>query len=151
MTMFAQLQTETPAPYLVVDLGEGTEWLSSRLFVFAVLLRAMRQTETFVFVETQGGTRGRFLGFASTQQTRWALAHAYPWLEADYAQACAEVTLPQRTPNHGVEPFVVDETGRLTHGVAHQIATKFVFAVQVPPPTAPASAASEWVRSEASG
>src|SRR4051794_12509568 len=37
MTMFMQLEDEGPAPYLVVDLGEGREWLSSRLFIFAVL------------------------------------------------------------------------------------------------------------------
>src|SRR3954451_905639 len=51
MTMFAQLQTEEPAPHLVVDLGEGREWLSSRLLLFAALLRAMRATRTLVFVE----------------------------------------------------------------------------------------------------
>lgn len=145
MTMFAQLQTEAPAPHLVVDLGEGKEWLSSRLFVFAILLRAMRHTRTLVFVETQGGVRGRFVGLASTEQTRWALARAYPWLEADYADAYAQATLLERTPSPGPNPFVVDEAGRLTQSVAHNIATQFVYAVQKPRPAGTPSAPNEWV------
>lgn len=152
MTMFAQLQTEDPAPYLVVDLGEGREWLSSRLFVFAILLRAMRQTSTLVFVDTQGGVRGRFVGLATTEQTRWAMARAYPWLEADYAQAYANATAAQRTPNPSTEPFVLDATGRLTHDTAHRVATDFVFAVQAAPPvTTPGDRPPDWVEVQVPG
>jgi hypothetical protein len=146
MTMFAQLQGEAPAPYLVVDLGEGREWLTSRLYIFAILLRAMRQTGALLFVETVGGVRGRFVGLASPEHVRWALAHAYPWLEADYAYAYAQATTSRQTPNPNVEPFVLDDNGRLAENVAHQVATNFVFAVQVVPPGAGVPTTSdEWV------
>jgi hypothetical protein len=145
MTMFAQLQTEAPAPYLVVDLGDGKEWLSSRLFVFAILLRAMRQTRTLVFVDTQGGVRGRFVGLASNVQIRWALARAYPWLEADYAEAYSNATVAQRSPNSAAESFVVDQTGRFTQDVAWRIATNFVFAVQRAPAAGTPLSPDEWV------
>jgi len=145
MTMFAQLQLEGPAPYLVVDLAEGREWLTSRLYVFARLLRAMRRTEALVFVETAGGVRGRFVGLAAPERVRWALAHAYPWLEADYAHAYAEATLGHRTPNRNGEPFVVDDEGRLLQVVAHDVATKFVFAVQQVPAAPALPPTDDWV------
>jgi hypothetical protein len=151
MTMFAQLQGEAPAPYLVVDLGEGREWLTSRLYIFAILLRAMRQTGALLFVETVAGVRGRFVGLASPEHVRWALAHAYPWLEADYATAYAQATTARQTsnpnPNPNVDPFVLDDNGRLAQEVAHQVATNFVFAVQVVPPGAavPTTTNDQWV------
>jgi hypothetical protein len=145
MTMFAQLNVEQPAPYLLVDLGEGREWLTSRLYVFARLLRAMRGTRMLVFVETVSGIRGRFVGLAAPEAIRWALARSSPWLEADYAQAYAQATQGYRTPAGAGEPFVVDARGRLSQQVAHQIATGFVFAVQQTPPGAPAQPGTDWV------
>ena len=67
LTMFAQLESEAPAPYLVVDLADGRDWLTSRLYIFAILLRAMRQTGALVFVESVGGVRGRFVGLRRTR------------------------------------------------------------------------------------
>jgi hypothetical protein len=144
MTMFAQLAAEEPAPFLAVDLGEGREWLTTRLLIFSALLRNMRQTRTLVFVETAGAVRGHFVGLASTESVRWAIARAYPWIERAYAQAYAEATT-LRAPARE-EPFVTDSSGRLRHEVAHGIATNFVFAVQQkPPPLRKAQAPADWV------
>src|SRR5215211_7926049 len=145
MTMFAQLEQEEPAPYLVVDLGAGREWLTTRLYIFSSLLRATRRTRTLSFVETAGGVRGRFTGLASTERVRYALAHAYPWLEAHYADAYAGATVNYRTPASVDTPFIVDDQGRLLLSTAHTIATRFVFAVQQKPPPPKVTEAPGWV------
>lgn len=89
MTLFEQLNNPTAFDYAVVDLEEGKAWLTSRLFLFAVLLERMRNLRSFVFVHREGGLTRRFLGIASPRQVRWALAMQYPWLEAAWAQAYA--------------------------------------------------------------
>ena len=96
-TMFEQLGREEPAPYLVVDLGSGHEWLSSRLYLLASMLVSMRRTRALVFVETAGDVRGRFVGIAPAGEVRWALARAQPWLEADFAFAYELATAWWRT------------------------------------------------------
>jgi hypothetical protein len=147
LTMFAQLNVEAPAPYLAVDLGTGREWLTSRLFIFAVLLRAMRRTQVLVFLETSGDVRGRFVGLATCERVRWSLAHSCPWLEQAYAQAYANAISGQPVP--GAEaPFVTDSSGRLREDVAHRVATDFVFAVQAVPAgmaLTPETAPANWV------
>ena len=148
LTMFAQLNLEAPAPYLAVDVGTGREWLTSRLLVFAVLLRAMRETRVLVFLETAGDVRGRFIGLATCERVRWSLAHAYPWLERAYAQAYANATSVPPAPAAPTEEgsFVTDNFGRLRQSVAHQIATDFVFAVQQDAPSlTPQAAPADWV------
>jgi hypothetical protein len=81
-----QLEDETPATYAVVDLGQGQEWLTSRLYIFALLLHRMRGVRVFVFVQGHA-TRRRFVGFAETSRIRWALAQRFPWLEEAFAYA----------------------------------------------------------------
>jgi hypothetical protein len=146
LTMFQQLNLEAPAPYLAVDLGTGREWLTSRLFIFAVLLRAMRRTEVLAFLETAGDVRGRFVGLAACERVRWSLAHAYPWLEQAFARAYADATsnAPGTTEDAS---FVTDNEGRLEQSVAHRIATNFVVAVQrnAPRRAAKAEPPPDWV------
>jgi hypothetical protein len=48
-----------------------------------------------VFVETAAGIRNRFIGTASPEAVRWALARRYPWLEYAYAQVYAQIGMPQ--------------------------------------------------------
>jgi hypothetical protein len=158
LTMFAQLNLEAPAPYLTVDLGAGREWLTSRLFIFSILLRAMRRTQVLVFLETAGDVRGRFVGMATCERVRWSLAHAYPWLEEEYARAYANATSGPPVPPRGrraaapppVPPgedaaFVTDTMGRLAESVAHRVATGFVFAVQNQPPVMAGPPPADWV------
>ena len=54
-------------------------------------------------------------------------------------------TLGHRTPNPSGEPFVVDDQGRLLQAVAHDVATKFVFAVQQVPVGPVQPATDDWV------
>lgn len=77
--------------YAVIDLGTGERWLTSHLFIFALMLERMRGLQWFVFLETSGEVRRRFIGTATPAAVRWALAQRYPWLEAAFAHAYAQV------------------------------------------------------------
>jgi hypothetical protein len=87
MALFDQIRDETASDYAVIDLGEGDKWLTSRLFIFAVMLQRMRGLRCFVFLETSGGVRRRFVGMAPPGVVRWSLAMRYPWLESALAKA----------------------------------------------------------------
>ena len=151
-TMFEQLAAEAPAPHVLVDLGEGHDWLTTRLYLFALMLATMRRTRTLVFVETVTGVRGRFVGLATVGQVCAALASAYPWLEADYAHAFAEASMTWRTGQlaGGQAAFVLDHYGRLAPGVAQSLVRNFLTNVKngaLPP----ASGDREWVNEIVNG
>lgn len=101
-----QLNDDATGDYAEINLGGGREWLTSRLFIMAIVLARMQGIGCFVFVETAGSVRKRFVGWADPARVRWALAKAYPWLEAAYADAYAAVTGPSNA-------IVVSGTGRL--------------------------------------
>jgi hypothetical protein len=83
-----------PTDFAIVDLGAGRSWLTTRLFIVAILLKRMRSLKTFVFVETRDGIDKKFIGDVAPDVVRWALARAYPWLEDAYASAYSQ--LPNR-------------------------------------------------------
>jgi hypothetical protein len=85
---------ETSTDYALVDLGGGSEWLTSRIFILAVLLERMRGLRCVVFVETQNGVRGRLVGLAAPRHIRWSFAQQWPWLEAAYVRAYQGVVFP---------------------------------------------------------
>lgn len=89
--LFQELLAPGGADYAIVDLGCGQEWLTSRLFVFAVVLGEARGLRAFVFLETTPGTRRKFVGFASPANVRRMLALRYPWLEESLARALNDV------------------------------------------------------------
>lgn len=88
-TLFKELLKPTQADYAIVDLGEGKKWLTSRLFVFALILGEVKGLRAFVFVEKAGGIRRRFLGTATPANVRRNLGGRYPWLEEAFARALA--------------------------------------------------------------
>src|SRR5262245_515539 len=92
-----------PAAYAIVDLEIGRSWLTTRLFIVAILLKRMRSLKTFVFVESREGLNKRFIGVVAPDVLRWALAREYPWLEDAYAEAYS------RLPNHRI----LSESGTL--------------------------------------
>lgn len=88
-TLFEELLKPTQADYAIVDLGDGKKWLTSRLFVFALILGEVRGLRAFVFVEQAGWIRRRFLGIATPANVRRSLGARYPWLEEAFARALA--------------------------------------------------------------
>lgn len=86
---FQELLNNGSADYVVVDLGKGQEWLTSRLFLFALILGMVRNLRTLVFLESSNGVRRRFLATANPSDVYRTLALRYPWLEEAWLQASA--------------------------------------------------------------
>jgi hypothetical protein len=142
--IFAQLQDETPADYVVIDIGDGTEWLSSRLFIVAVLFERMRGVRCIVFTEGAGENAGRFVGTASPQAVRWCLARASPWFEVAFARALtvAAPWVPASFPTGN--QLVRNERGALALPVANRVAQEFIFSLQAA--SKPAGATTDWLK-----
>jgi hypothetical protein len=88
-TLFEELLKPTPADYAIVDLGSGEKWLTSRLFIFSLILWEVTGLRAFVFLETANGVRRRFLAVATPDNVRRRLGQRYPWLEEACARALA--------------------------------------------------------------
>jgi hypothetical protein len=98
-TMLEQAQSTLPADFAEINLGTGDAWLTSRLFIAAVMLERMRGVQVFVFLESTPGTTRRFVAIAPLAYVRWSLAQQFPWLEAAWARAYLNIfpTPPQGT------------------------------------------------------
>jgi hypothetical protein len=82
-----QLNISGTGDFAEINLGRGTEWLSSRLFIMSIIFSRMKGLKCFVFVETTESARRRYVGWVEPGKLRWALAKQYPWLEQAYADA----------------------------------------------------------------
>jgi hypothetical protein len=144
--LFDEISEPRPADYAVLDLGSGGHWLTSRVFIFSVLLERMRGLRCVVFVETAGDVRRQFVGMATPQQVRWALGRRYPWLEVAYGQAYA--TALGQHPLAGGAPLVTPPDGMLPAYVANSIASSYLAALFRPagpgPHQGPAPDTDEW-------
>ncbi len=87
LSLFEQFKDNEMLDYALIDIGDGKKWLTSRLFIFAIMLERMRGLRRLVFVQTTPDAYQRFLGTASPLEVRWKLAMLYPWLELAYTQA----------------------------------------------------------------
>lgn len=100
------ISTPLRADYAIIDLGSGQEWLTTRLFLFALLSDTVTKLRAFVFVEQSGGTREKFLGVAAPSDTWKSLAIKYPWLDEAFHRAAGdcykEITLEDKD---GVQKF----------------------------------------------
>jgi hypothetical protein len=143
-TLFEQFTAKGPADYVVVDLGDGRQWLTSRLYLFAVMLQRMRGVKAFVFLATGEGNRpGAYLGSALADDIRWGLAKRYVWFEASFARAYADRVLPPAVA--WPDPSLAfSATGAVDADVASGIAHAFVNGIQQPAPPLPAET-GEWV------
>lgn len=86
-TLFEQLSIEGGAEVAMIDLGRGDRWLTSRLFLFAVLLERNRGVRCLAFTYDRPDYPRAFFGVAAPRNVRFALAQASPWLEAAWAHA----------------------------------------------------------------
>lgn len=89
--MLKQVQSTAAADYALIHLGSGQEWLTSRLFIAAVMMERMRGAKVFVFTESAPAGTRQFLAVSDLRQLRWRLAQRYPWLETAYIRALAPV------------------------------------------------------------
>jgi hypothetical protein len=159
-TMLEQVQSTTPADFATIGLGAGDAWLTSRLYIAAVMMERMRGAQVFVFVERTPSTERRLVAVASVRQVRWALARRYPWLEAAYLRASLFVFPLEIPPGAQALPaeaswlpnprtlilnpsIVTSDTGGLEPYRARQIVGNFVELLQSPS-LSPANK-DEWV------
>ena len=96
--MLEQVELRTPADFAIIQLGDGDEWLTSRLFIAAVMLERMRNVRALVFVERGENTEQRFVAIVAPRQLRWVLAQKYPWLEAAWLRAVGARVFGQHGP-----------------------------------------------------
>ena len=75
------------ADYLVIDLRDGNAWLTSRLFLFAVVLPPVLGLRCFVFVGNHNQLPCYFLGLASPHSVARALERRWPWLHRAKVEA----------------------------------------------------------------
>jgi len=159
--MLEQVQIGAPADYAVIGLGEGKEWLTSRLYIAAVMMERMRGLQTFVMVEQCATADRRFVAVASVRQLRWALARRYPWLEAAWTRASISVfpaygpvgqALPQGAawlPDPRTlpvyEPLITSDQGAFAPSSARLVVSRFLEFVQETNPQTSLANKSEWV------
>jgi hypothetical protein len=161
--MLEELQSGTPADFALVALGEGKEWLTSRLYIAAVMMERMRNVKVFVFVERVLTTERRFVAVAPVRQLRWALARRYPWLEAAWTRCVLSVFPGGYPPNAPVlpvgakwlpdprtlsvpQPIVTSDTGALGPQQARQLVGNFIDSLQSTKRPTPPSMALEWAK-----
>ena len=90
-TLFEQLADTIPIDVLVLDLGKGHEWLTTRLYLFSSLLERLRGVRCIVALHTHDGREGQVLGSISPTDLRAALNTEEPWLEPTYVSAWNEI------------------------------------------------------------
>jgi hypothetical protein len=132
--LIQQISSSGTADYAVIDLGDGRQWLTSRLFLIAELLDRMRSLDCLVFVQTRETARPVFIGMAEPKAVRWSLARAYPMLETALAHAYAGL-LP-KPPLVPFQPVILSPRGALEINQAASLLRQFLQSIQqsAPPP-----------------
>ena len=127
MALLDQLRVEGPMDYAVIDLGDGTKWLTSRLFIFAVLLQRLRELRCLVFVATTSkDLPRRFVGTATPDKVRWALSQQFPWPERAFAKAYQETVESLPEP----QAFIRSTPGALDSWPTTQLIQHFLEHIQ---------------------
>jgi hypothetical protein len=104
-SLFEELLKPARADYAIVDLAAGRAWLTSRLFVFSLILGEVTGLRAFVFLESAATTRRKFLGVAAPSDVRRALGRRYPWLEEACARALSAAYPPRPPGAPGASTF----------------------------------------------
>jgi hypothetical protein len=126
--LIAQIAKTPSADFAVIDLGDGKQWLTSRLFIIAELLDRMRGLDCVVFVGTSESGRPLFLGTAHPRAVRWQLASAYPLLENSLVNAYQLVSLQPG------QPAIRSSRGALDANIAADVLRNFLRGIQQPTP-----------------
>jgi len=156
-SFYKQVQDSTRTDYVVVDLGAGAEWLSSRLYILSVILGRMRGLRAIVFVENDATLRRKLVGVCECDPVRWRLAAKWPRYESALAAAelsvwghpydMGPIAIP-RPPGSPLPPIpsipsfaesqsyrIVDENGRFDYPeAAARLLREFLDAIQRPVP-----------------
>jgi len=134
--LIQQISSYGAADYAVIDIGDGNQWLTSRLFLISELLDRMRSLDCLVFVQSKGDIRPNFIATADPKLVRWCLARAYPMLETALAHAYA--SLFPKPPLLPMGTVIQSSRGALETNQAAQLLRAFLELIQQTiPPVAP--------------
>ena len=124
--LLKELRSGKQHDYIVIDLGSKSSprWLTSRLYLLAFLIAPIHRPKCLVFVETVGSVRKHFIGTASPDRVRWALARRHSWLESASAAAYSSLGEPQFDP----------ETSYLVEWQIPQFVQQFLANIRLPLP-----------------
>ncbi len=139
--LFRQFRSSGKNEYAVVNLGIGNEWISSRLFIFAVMLQRMKSLKCMVFVYESGQAKNLYLGCATIDSIRWSFAARQPWLEAAFAKAYGQGAPDPQT----LEPlsWITTDQGALDPETAESIVRNYVQLLLYPVPPV---LSQDWVK-----
>jgi len=102
-------------------IGDGRQWLTSRLLVFAIVLQELRDLRCLVVTASFGNDgEDRLVGTVTPDDLRRAFMWEYPWIDAAVAGAWQQDRRRDRVRSPGgADPESAD---RLLHDVALQLA-----------------------------
>jgi hypothetical protein len=102
-----------PCDYLVIDLGSGKSWLTSRLYLFSTVLPRLLQLKCLVFVGTRELTPRYFYGISTPEAVRRSLEKKYPWLSKVLIEAQINQLASGQPSNRYVSwNFAYSESGK---------------------------------------
>lgn len=131
--LLAQVQSTMPADFALIALGEGHEWLTSRLYIAAVMMERMRGAKALVFVQSTESVERQFVALISPRTLRWLLAMKYPWFEVALARAEAQL-YQHDDPTTIDQSRILTETGAINAGNAQELVSKFLAHIRRQPP-----------------
>jgi hypothetical protein len=123
--LFAQIEKTSTFDYAVFDLG--TDWLSSRLYLFVKILTRLQQLRCIVFVDSKNQVNHHFVGFAEPCKVVYSLARLYPWLERSFARSYSGI--PSLTVTSGF--------GALEEGQIENLINNFLWDMEIQQATPP--------------
>ena len=119
--IFRGIESTGKADYVIIDLGTGKKWLTSRVYITAEILRRMKRLKAVVFISRYKANAGKFLGLADPEKVRWCLARAYPWLESAYVAAYGGIL-----DHHGSESIILSCDGDMEPHRASMLVSRFI-------------------------
>jgi hypothetical protein len=128
-SFYAQIEATGALELAIVDLGQGHEWLTSRLYILSVILMRMRGLKAIVFVDNANNGRGRFIGICPSEVLRWRLANEFPKYEE--ALASGEIRAAAQAP---AQAFIDGDDGHFAErNRAAELLRGFLAGVQSSP------------------
>jgi hypothetical protein len=128
--LLEQIESDKSLDYMIVDLEKGQKWLTSRLFIFALMLERMRGLRCLVFLGTRCNGPRSFVGIALPGEVRWALAHKYSWLEDAYVGAQVELSLSEEFKPNKELLRIQSKQGALIPFIAAKLVSTFLSRIQ---------------------
>jgi hypothetical protein len=130
-SFYAQIEAAGALELAIVDLGQGHEWLTSRLYILSVILTRMRGLKAIVFVDNANNSHGRFIGICPSGVLRWRLANEFPKYEE--ALASGEMRAAGAAAQPIMQTFIDNDDGRFAdRNMAADLLRGFLTWVQSP-------------------